>query len=70
LISSRGAGIAIDYDPRQLADAIYYLTNNQEKYATFKENALELGREYDWDLIYDQSMGALGTEYRGGKNGP
>jgi glycosyltransferase involved in cell wall biosynthesis len=59
LISSRGAGIAIDYDPQQLAEAIFYLTNDEEKYATFKKNALELGREYDWDLIFGESMGRI-----------
>lgn len=59
LIASRGAGIAIEYAPQQLAEALYYLTNDEEKYAIFKNNALTLGREFDWDAIFDASMGAI-----------
>lgn len=51
-IEKRGAGIAINYDKHELANAIIKLLTDDELYRQCRKNALKFAAEYTWTNIF------------------
>ena len=58
-ISRREAGIAINYNARELVDAIIKLLNDDVLYEKYRINALRYASELDWDIIFTQALSNL-----------
>jgi len=57
-----GAGIVIDYDKRQLADAILKLLSDDEFYRRCRENAITLAHQYAADVVFPAAFKRMGIE--------
>ena len=55
-IKENKAGIVIDYNEDQLADAVIALLTNKELSEKYKKNALELISRYRWDDIFEKTL--------------
>ncbi len=55
-IDERGAGVKIDYDVKSMTNALKKIIDNYEEY---KNNALEMADEYDWDNVFRKAMNGL-----------
>ena len=51
-IVRKHAGIVVEYQKEQLAAAIISLLNNRQKLERYRNNALRLAREFDWNSIF------------------
>ncbi|UCD56382.1 MAG: glycosyltransferase [Candidatus Hydrogenedentota bacterium] len=56
LIDECEAGIAIEPDADSLADALATVLSSPEKARKLRANASELGKEYEWDAIFDRAF--------------
>ncbi len=54
-IEREKAGIVIDYDKKQLEDALYTLLTNHRTYKVFRDNAVRLSRKYQWPNIFEDT---------------
>lgn len=57
-IDKRQAGKAIDYDKRQLAEAVVGLLNSTAL-LTYQQQARQLAGEYIWEKVFDQAFAAM-----------
>lgn len=55
-VEKRKMGIAINYDKKELIDAVVKLLNDDEFYTMCRENALEFASKLSWDSIYDRAF--------------
>jgi glycosyltransferase involved in cell wall biosynthesis len=55
-ISKMQAGIIIDYDVKNMADAVIRLLSDRHLLETYKKNAIKLGQEYSWDKIFSKTL--------------
>ncbi len=61
-IEREGAGIVIDYDREQLAEAILKLLLDDEFYGRCRENAINLGQQYRADRVFSLAFKRMGIE--------
>ena len=61
-IEREGAGIVIDYDKQQLADAILKLLSDDEFYWRCRENAIALAQQYRADKVFSSAFECMGIE--------
>lgn len=54
-IAARQAGLAIDYDRQQLAEAIIHLLGNKDL-GRYQTNARQLAKEYTWNKVFSQAF--------------
>ena len=59
-IEEEGAGIVIDYDKQQLADAILKLLSDDEFYRRCRENAIALAQQYRADKVFSSAFERMG----------
>jgi glycosyltransferase involved in cell wall biosynthesis len=55
-INARKAGILIDFDERQLSEAIVTLLSDDVLYREYRENAIALGSLFDWNSIFREAF--------------
>lgn len=58
-ISKRSAGIAINYNPHELSDAIKKLLMDDKTYALYKANAIKFAHELTWDNVFTKALSVL-----------
>lgn len=51
-IKENNAGLVVEYDINSISEAITETLTDLEKVRVLRENALSLGRKYDWNQIY------------------
>ncbi|RJP65655.1 MAG: glycosyltransferase [Candidatus Abyssobacteria bacterium SURF_17] len=57
LIENNGAGLAIEPDKESLLAALRrFFTASDEEFRRWRQKALELGKQYDWDTIFDRAF--------------
>ncbi len=56
LIEESEAGIAVEPDAANLANALSGLLSSPERLRKFRSNAAALGRRFDWDAIFDRAF--------------
>jgi len=61
-IEGEGAGIVIDYDKQELADAILKLLSDDEFYKRCRENAIALAQKYRADKVFACAFERMGIE--------
>jgi len=61
-IEREGAGIVIDYDKQQLADAILKLLSDDEFYKRCRENAINLAQQYRADKVFSSAFERMGIQ--------
>jgi len=61
-IEREGAGIVIDYDKQQLAEAILKLLSDDEFYWRCRENAIALAQQYRADKVFSSAFECMGIE--------
>lgn len=54
-IERRIAGIVIDYDRKQLSDALIILLTDSTKYKAFRDNAIRMSKKYIWANIFEDT---------------
>ncbi len=59
VIDKRKAGVAIDFDQKQLVSAIVELLKDQKKWQQYHNNALALANEYKWDDLFDKAFRSM-----------
>jgi glycosyltransferase involved in cell wall biosynthesis len=59
-IEAMGAGLVVDYDKEQLADAILRLLADDELHEHCRQRGFDLVKQYDAETICDNALGALG----------
>ena len=55
-IDREKAGIVIEYNKKELADAITTFLKNDVIYAKYRENATELSKKYLWENIFNSAF--------------
>lgn len=55
-IEQEGAGIVINYDKDELAQAVVKLLTNRQLYSEFRENAIRFASRYSWDKILEKAI--------------
>jgi len=55
-IQKEGAGIAINYNKDELADAINRLLSDERLLSEYRMNAVRFASQYDWVNIYDNAF--------------
>lgn len=61
-IEREGAGIVIDYDKEQLAEAILKLLSDDDFYRRCRANAIELVQRYQADRVFSTAFQRMGIE--------
>jgi glycosyltransferase involved in cell wall biosynthesis len=61
-IEREGAGIIIDYDKEQLAEAILKLLSDDEFHRRCRDNAIDLARKYQADRVFSSAFQRMGFE--------
>lgn len=61
-IEKEGAGIVIDYDKQQLADAILKLLSDDDFYRRCRDNAINLAQRYRADRVFFSAFERMGIE--------
>ena len=61
-IERQGAGIVIDYDKEQLAEAILKLLSDDEFHRRCQENAISLAEQYRADTVFSSAFQHMGIE--------
>jgi glycosyltransferase involved in cell wall biosynthesis len=61
-IGRAGAGVVIDYDREQLAEAILKLLVDDEFYRRCRENAINLVQQYRADRVFSTALERMGIE--------
>lgn len=56
LIETREAGVIIEPNAGSLTDAVNAILSSPEKLRRLRANASELGKEYDWDTVFDRAL--------------
>lgn len=56
-IEKNKAGIVIDYNEKELAEAMIKMLSKDAMYKKYKENALKLASKYDLEEIYYNALG-------------
>lgn len=59
-VEKHGAGIVIDYDKRQLVDAIMKLLTNDEFCSQCSANSVDLVRNFRSEVVYSQALSRVG----------
>ncbi len=67
LIEQTRAGIAIEPDADSLADALAGLLSSRESIRKMKTKASELGKNYDWNAVFDRAFEQTLERWRNGK---
>ncbi len=55
-IKERRCGVMIDYDKKEFAQAVISLMQDESKLKTYRDNAREYARQFDWDLIFSKNL--------------
>lgn len=55
-IEKNKCGLAINYNKKELTDAIVKLLKDRKKLALFRKNALMMTNKYSWDKIFDEAF--------------
>ncbi len=58
-IAKRRAGIAINYDAHELAQAIITVLTDQALYEEFRANAVQFAKELSWESVYIKALSEL-----------
>ena len=58
-ISKRKAGIAINYNSRELCDAIKKMLNDDKVYEIYRTNAVQFACELSWDTVFTKAFSKL-----------
>ena len=61
-IEKEGAGIVIDYDKEQLAEAIVKLLSDDEFYKRCRDNAINLAQRYRAEKVFSSAFERMGIE--------
>jgi glycosyltransferase involved in cell wall biosynthesis len=61
-IEREGAGIVINYDKKELAEAILKLLSDDEFYRQCRENAIALAQQYRADKVFSFALQRMGIE--------
>ena len=61
-IEEKGAGIVVDYEKEQLADAIVKLLSDDEFYRGCRENAIALAQQYRVDRVLSSAFQRMGIK--------
>jgi glycosyltransferase involved in cell wall biosynthesis len=61
-IEREGAGIVIDYDKEQLAEAILKLLSDDDFYRRCRSNAIDLAQRYQADIVFAAAFERMGIE--------
>lgn len=52
-------GIAINYDRKELVDAITLLLSDDHLYKEYRENAIRFASQYSWEKIFEDALGEV-----------
>ena len=55
-LEKRQCGVAIDYDKKELAEAVIKILSDEDLLKIYRQNAYQLAKEYDWNLIFSQAL--------------
>lgn len=55
-IEKRGAGIVVSEDPKEIAQTIISLINNEAILKKYKKNAIKLAQEFDNEIIFTKNL--------------
>ena len=55
-IEKNKCGLAINYNKRELTDAIVRLLKDEGKLSFFRKNAFKMAEKYGWDKIFDEAF--------------
>lgn len=58
-IAERGAGAIVEYDAKNLAEAVTGILLDPAEHEVMREKALALAAEYDWDAIWERTFGEM-----------
>lgn len=61
-IEEKKAGIAVDYDRKEMADAILKLLTDDELWHEYRKNISQLAEMYDYVKLYDKAFTASGIK--------
>lgn len=53
------AGIAINYNQKELVDAITLLLSDDYLYKEYRENAIRFASQYSWERIFEDALGKV-----------
>jgi glycosyltransferase involved in cell wall biosynthesis len=55
-VEGEGVGIIVDYDPRQLAQAVVRILTDARLYSKMSERAVRFASGYDWSSIFARAL--------------
>lgn len=55
-IQSKKCGIIVSYSKDNIARAVVELMENSEKLKSFRRNALEMAKQFEWSKIFDKAL--------------
>ena len=58
-IEREKAGIAINYDQKELVDAITLLLSDDHLYKEYRENTIKFASQYSWERIFEDALGEV-----------
>jgi len=55
-IERRKCGIIVDYEKKAIADAVTKILSNEKELEVYRNNALSLAKEFDWNVIFSKAF--------------
>lgn len=59
IIQERKAGVIVEYNPSNLAQAVITIINDSERFRLMREQAIALAAEFDWNTIWDRTFESM-----------
>jgi glycosyltransferase involved in cell wall biosynthesis len=64
-ISARGAGLVVQLDEQAIAEAVIGSIKDDELYARYRRNAIQLAKEYGFEAIYSDALSHVVPDFEG-----
>ena len=63
LVTRYNVGMAVPFDKKAVADAIYNMLQDKEKYRQYSENAITFSKAYDWEILIGKCYSLIKHSY-------
>ena len=64
LVTRSDVGMVVPFDVKAVADAIYNMLQDKEKYRQYSENAIAFSKAYDWEILIRECYSLIKQGYK------